>query len=328
MAERILVALDGSTVAEQTLPYAALLATCRNADLLLARAVAPPPSWVAWTGREHVAALSAAEAYFVQQRERLASQGIPAESAIATGGPAGVLLQVARDHRVALIVMASHGRTTIPSRAAGAVTEHVLAQAPCPVLLLTPRALEAGGPERLLQRVLVAVDRDASGGTVTPAMLPAASRSSTLVTLVYAAPPLPRAETVPRPCFPRIRSAQSYATDGPDMYRDVVAAGIRSLQPLADEWRWHGLDTEIVVEVGEAADVIVRVANRRRAGIVVMSRRGRGWHGRLPLGSTAMGVLRQIDVPVLVDSDPREVSVERSDQDREQPVAAGRGRAR
>lgn len=321
MAERILVALDGTTTAEQTLAYAALLAAFRNADLLLARAVAPPPSWVVWGGREHVAALSDAEASLAMQRERLAKQGILAESAIVTGGPAGVLLQLARDRSATLIVMAARGRTTMPSRAAGTVTEHVLAQAPCPVLLLTPRALEAGGAERLLQRALVTVDDEGLAGPAGIAIARLAVCSSGPVTLVHAAAPLPGTDTDLRPCFPRVR-----ATDRCDLYHEAVAAALRSLRPLADEWRWHGFDAEVVVEVGHAAEVIVRVATKRHAGLIAMSRCGRGRRDRVALGSTVSAVLRQTTLPVLVDAEPSAIPAEASGSAGAAGRASGRRR--
>ena len=58
----------------------------------------------------------------------------------------------------------------------------------------------------------------------------------------------------------------------------------------------------IVREDGPAADVLVRVARRTDAGLMVVGRRGLGSAPR-PLGSVSEAVLARSDVPVLVVPD-------------------------
>lgn len=59
------------------------------------------------------------------------------------------------------------------------------------------------------------------------------------------------------------------------------------------------VDITVVTEDGPAADVLLRVADRLRAGIIVVGRRGMGAAPR-PLGSVSEAVLTRASVPVLV----------------------------
>jgi nucleotide-binding universal stress UspA family protein len=60
---------------------------------------------------------------------------------------------------------------------------------------------------------------------------------------------------------------------------------------------------EQLVEVGDAADVICRVADRLRVDVVIVGSHGRSGLGRLLLGSVSEHVVRHAPCPVLVVRD-------------------------
>jgi len=66
-----------------------------------------------------------------------------------------------------------------------------------------------------------------------------------------------------------------------------------------------GVPVDELVEVGDAADVICRVADRLRADIVIVGSHGRTGLGRLFLGSVSEHVVRHAPCPVLVVREPR-----------------------
>ena len=66
-----------------------------------------------------------------------------------------------------------------------------------------------------------------------------------------------------------------------------------------------GVPVDEIVEVGDAADVICRVAERLRADVVVVGSHGRTGLGRLFLGSVSEHVVRHAPCPVLVVRQPR-----------------------
>lgn len=59
---------------------------------------------------------------------------------VSTGVPFEKILDATEDHRIDLIVLATHGRTGIKRLIIGNVAERVVRHAPCPVLTVKPRA--------------------------------------------------------------------------------------------------------------------------------------------------------------------------------------------
>jgi nucleotide-binding universal stress UspA family protein len=65
-------------------------------------------------------------------REGVSFQGISPQGLTADEG----IIQVALENRVDLIIMGSHGRTGFKRLLMGSVTERVIGQTPCPVLVV------------------------------------------------------------------------------------------------------------------------------------------------------------------------------------------------
>jgi nucleotide-binding universal stress UspA family protein len=58
---------------------------------------------------------------------------------VSSGVPIERILEAAEDHRIDLIVLATHGRTGVKRLLIGNVAERVVRHAPCPVLTVKPR---------------------------------------------------------------------------------------------------------------------------------------------------------------------------------------------
>jgi universal stress protein A len=79
---------------------------------------------------------------------------IAVEHRLEYGNPESVILKTAKEIGADLIVLGTHGRTGLRRFLTGSVAEHVLREAPCPVLAVR------GASERLLDHVdLVSQDR-------------------------------------------------------------------------------------------------------------------------------------------------------------------------
>jgi len=61
-------------------------------------------------------------------------KGVDIESIVVVGVPVKDILSVAKEKKVDLIVMGTHGRTGVPHVVIGSVAENVVRKAPCPVL--------------------------------------------------------------------------------------------------------------------------------------------------------------------------------------------------
>ncbi|HYH86693.1 MAG TPA: universal stress protein [Pyrinomonadaceae bacterium] len=91
-----------------------------------------------------------------------------------------------------------------------------------------------------------------------------------------------------------------------DMGEQLEEAAERELPRFAGRAEFEGLDVEDVVAHGEAAAEIVRVAQERGCGMIVISSHGRTGLGRILFGSTAESVVRHAHCPVLVVKPPEE----------------------
>ena len=60
----------------------------------------------------------------------------PGGSQRFSGEPDEAIVQEALKHKVELIILGSHGRTGLKKLLMGSVTERVIGQAPCPVLVI------------------------------------------------------------------------------------------------------------------------------------------------------------------------------------------------
>jgi nucleotide-binding universal stress UspA family protein len=69
-------------------------------------------------------------------RDLLRQDGVAADSLALEGKPAETILQAARDNDCDLIVLGSHGRTGLDRLLMGSVSQQVVTQAKCPVLVV------------------------------------------------------------------------------------------------------------------------------------------------------------------------------------------------
>ena len=148
---RILVPHDGSKFAEQVLPHAVEFAKLAGASLELLEVIEPPnPALFANEGGTGLGAemtFEVLEEAEEAQREEgmhrlealsrdLEGQGLKATWAIEEGNPADVIVRRAAADGVDLIAMASHGRSGVVRAILGSVTDAVVRNAQCPVLVI------------------------------------------------------------------------------------------------------------------------------------------------------------------------------------------------
>lgn len=147
--DKILVPLDGSTVAEAALPTALDLAKENpGATLTLLRAAeAVTMPGVDAVGAQ-VLAVREAEEYLDAVAKRLARDGrVKVKTSVWYGPPAKSIVEGAEAGKVDLIVMNSHGRTGLGRLVLGSVAESVLRGTRCPILLLRAAGAPVEAPK-------------------------------------------------------------------------------------------------------------------------------------------------------------------------------------
>ena len=143
-ALKILVPLEGSTLAEAALQPASDLAALMGGSLLLVRVVpALRRSVVGWfTGpftvepAEHAALEAAAQSYLDATVAAMTARGVRAEGVVLEGNAAEVIADAAAERHCALVAVATHGRLGLARVASEHIAEAIMANAPALVLAI------------------------------------------------------------------------------------------------------------------------------------------------------------------------------------------------
>lgn len=146
---RVLIALDGSSLAEQALRPGLEVARRMDARVTLfqvATAVPVPHDVIfqlelAEGGiADYLAAdtIENAKTYLSAVATRVERYGVPLKTHVDIGPPAERIIDYSADNDVDLVVMATHGRTGLRRWAYGSVTEKVLRSGQCALLVVRP----------------------------------------------------------------------------------------------------------------------------------------------------------------------------------------------
>jgi nucleotide-binding universal stress UspA family protein len=152
MFKKILVCLDGSSLAEKVLPYAVSEAQNHQAELVLLRVI-PEPSLISLalpgmpavpveTGsmeRQIKELEKEAESYLDALASKLQKESGLAVDVESTLGEAGeAIVEFADDNEVDLIAIATHGRSGPGRVVLGSVADYVIRNTRLPILLIRP----------------------------------------------------------------------------------------------------------------------------------------------------------------------------------------------
>ena len=155
MFKRILIALDGSTMAEKALSTALVLAEQFGSELFLFRVVIPLPisyragaaSAAAIELAEREAVLEAAD-YLDGLAAGIKEKGFGVRVATRLGNPSKDIIEFAEQNQIDMLVMCTRGQTGLARWLLGSVTDHVVRSSPVPVVVVpalvnTPETVDA-----------------------------------------------------------------------------------------------------------------------------------------------------------------------------------------
>jgi nucleotide-binding universal stress UspA family protein len=286
----LLVPLDASEQALAALPVAKRLAEIEGATLHIAHfapEAAPPTAMVARLG------LSAAD---------LRGAVLHAEA----GYPARDIVRAAIDLPAALIVMCTHTTPCEGDKIVGHTALAVLANAPCPVVLVRP---ERGDAPYSVRRILLPHD---GTPTTSAAIRPAAAmarKARAEIGVLYvadpaAAPPLERG-SLPPPLY----------MDQP--HHEWPAWAAEFLERLCSACPLDELAVRVFVAHGAPGVEALRFAAEHASDLIVLA-----WHGNWEgtHAATLKTVIRNAPAPVMVIRDPARLPAMTAAEGRAQPV--------
>jgi nucleotide-binding universal stress UspA family protein len=294
--QRILVPLDGSTLAEEALATAVTLARRSGAEVHLVTVRRPviPARAQFGIGEDGVPTPEGTgedvECYHALMTARLArAHGVRVVTAILVGDPAKELAEYAEARAIQLVVMTTHGRGGFGRFWLGSVANRLVRLVEVPVLLRRHSARCADGG---FERILVAVD-----GTpgAERALRRAIELGSLMPTTHYT---LVRVVEPPSPLLTPIGAHPSFSDD--QSLNRLMAAAANDLAIITGRMHDCGISVEAHVLVGDVADQLVAFSERCGSQLIAVGTRAARGLDRLILGSVADAVVKNAGQPVLV----------------------------
>jgi nucleotide-binding universal stress UspA family protein len=133
---RLLLPVDGSRFSRQAAARALGLAAASGSTLQVVSALDAPPGFMSEVPEVAQDLLNNLENLVAGVARKAADQGVSCKTRIAVGPAYRIIVDAAAEWEAGLIIMGSHGRTGLKRLLMGSVTERVVGQAPCPVLVV------------------------------------------------------------------------------------------------------------------------------------------------------------------------------------------------
>jgi nucleotide-binding universal stress UspA family protein len=287
MIKRILLPLDGSSVAQRAMPIAVHLASMAGARLTLMHGRASHPTATSPEFDIEAFALTLRESEAVGA---LTDQGrVQVEVVLHDvygDRAAEAICESAAEQQADLIVMSTHGYGGPGHSIYGSVAEQVVCQSPIPIVLV-PTMDSRPWPAQAPCRILVPLDgsRFAEEALGSVEALAAAMRADLI--LIGAIDP----------ASSTFAGSVSVAGSG---FETELHDMREYLNDVADRLRPSGLTIRTDAEVGQAAAVIDGAAQRRHIDLIAMATHGRSGVAKLALGSVASATLQRSTIPLLL----------------------------
>ncbi|MFN8442885.1 MAG: universal stress protein [Caldilineaceae bacterium] len=293
MFRKILIPLDGSPLAEQTLAFLPRFTQPLQTELLLVSIVQP---WTYTMGATDAMPVSALDSlidswntYLHEQALRLTGAGFNVRTQIREGDTALEILSLAGSEGVDLIAMSTHGRAGLSRIALGSIAERVLQGATLPLLLV--RNQNVGQASSKIQQILTPLDGSDFAEQAVPLATEMAKQCGAELTLLRVIQELD--EHNKRLLF----KSQQEADESLQRVKGLTS---RYLEQVAYRLYSDGFKVHCEILSGEPSNTICTTAETLPADLIVMSTHGRSGVARWMYGSVANKVLRNAPCPVLL----------------------------
>ena len=296
MFEHLLVPLDGSRLAEVALPAATYIAEITGADITLLHVLEEnPPQAV--HGDHHLTTVDEACIYLAATAESLPPSVVVKEHAHPNEehDVAHSIVTHAREMKIELIVMCTHGRGNLRRLLFGTIAQKVIALGATPVLLIPPMTDGTSRTQPFTcRRILVPLDGDPAheAGLKTAAgMASICGASLYLVVVVPTLSTLAGEDSAAAKLLPT--TAATILDMSEQQALDYLGQHVESL-------RARGVTVGAEVRRGNPATAIVQAAEEAGVDLVAMATHGKTHLDAFWSGSVTPKVSRSTRLPLLL----------------------------
>lgn len=298
--QRVLIPLDGSTLAEQAIPVAGTLAGSEG-TITFMHVVPDPEPLRGLLG----AMLATSDDVLRMERETATTLmeetaarwkdvlGLEPSIFIAPGDPAEVILSAAHEVGATMIAIASHGQGMLGRLAFGSVADRIARSSAVPVLIVHPADEADETPKAApIIRILVPLDGSEAAAEALPVATSLAQSSGASIHLVQAVNP--SAMLLPSPVGAAHYPAELYQ----EVATELTTAASQTLAEAESDVAASGVPvTQAVIEGPAVAAIESEV---QEGDLIVMTSHGRGGFQRWLMGSVSEKLVRSGVAPVVL----------------------------
>jgi nucleotide-binding universal stress UspA family protein len=238
-----------------------------------------------------------AETYLQGMQSRLAAAGVVADTQVADGQGAEQIITYAREHRIGLTMMSSHGQSGLSGWNVSSVVQKVILRLYSSIMVV--RAYQPPPPEPIglhYRRLLVPLDGSQRAENALPLVADLARAHESRVLLAH---------VVQRPEMPRRTPLTMEDTDLIEHYMERNRTeGLRYLEEIRG--RLSGVEAETRLVVGNQVETALHsLAEQEEMDLVLLSAHGYTGEVIWPYGSVAVSFIAYGSAPVLIVQDVR-----------------------
>jgi len=289
MWKKILVPLDGSDPAELALPYAEELATAFKSELILL-----------YVGE------ASEEQYLHMHRLYLQKIAVQTKKAVErvspvviSGKPSEAIVKYTEKNDIRLIVMASHGHSSIIPWAKGGIASKVIEGVGVPLLLIKETKRRKTKEKHLISRILLPLDGSEAGEAAITRVKELKSRLEAEVILLEVVSEGRHLHTV---------GGLDYILY-PETELETFKAEARTYLEKVYKRLYRGKgELSVEIKTGEVAKEILNFAKQKSVSLIAISSHGHSGMTKWVFGSTAQKIISDSPIPVLVVRAPAGVA--------------------
>lgn len=254
---KVLVATDLSVVSSSALRFALAISRRYDSKLFVTNVVSPAES--AWVPPEYWVSSEQIEQVVRQQMDKLSAKlsGVPIETLIDHGGVAEAISAEVEELGIDLLVLGTHGRKGFDRLVMGSVAEEIFRRVACPVLTVGPGAMSCSPGEAEFKEIIFTTNFGPESLAAAPYAISLAQEFQARLTLL------------------NVVTEHIDACTDPQL---IVLDRISRLRALIPEEAELWCRPECVVEFGRAGENILRVAQERRADLIVLGAKSAQGH--------------------------------------------------
>lgn len=296
-AERksFLVPLDGSRLAEAVLPAACSLVSRSHALVTLLHVVElRAPTTI--HGERHLTNAAEATSYLEKIASELRANGVMVECHVHDYGEDNVaqcIFEHAQELKSDMVIMCTHGNSGLRGLLFGSIAQKTLQRGAQSILLVFPHE-DGSAPPFELQRILVPLDGVVAHEPALPAAIELASAFHATMHLALVIPTLATlsgGQAVSGMLLPTTtRAVLDQAQQEAREYLDQILVQCRS----------EGVDATAEILRGDAAPMVLRLAERLNIDLIVMASHGRAGLDALLAGSVAARIAGRMERALLL----------------------------